>query len=75
MYLVLQMLPNFKYIMMPPIQMGRPPPLHYNNNNDNDYNLNRTVVWWWQWGWWYDNEQREKVKCDNEPKKRIDNIV
>ena len=42
---------------------------------DDDYNLNRTVVDdEGRWGW-YDNEQREKVKLDNEPKKRIDNIV
>ena len=39
------------------------------------YNLNRTVVDdEGRWGW-YDNEQREKVKRDNEPNKRIDKIV
>ena len=40
---------------------------------NDDYNLNRTVVDdEGRWGW-YDNEQREKVKLDNEPKKRTDN--
>ena len=40
---------------------------------NDDYNLNRTVVDdEGIWGW-YDNEQREKVKLDNEPKKRTDN--
>ena len=43
--------------------------------NNDDYILNRTVVDdEGRWGW-YDNEQREKVKRDNEPKKRIEKIV
>ena len=42
---------------------------------NDDYNLNRTVVDdEGRWGW-YDNEQREIVKRDNEPNKRINKIV
>ena len=58
--------------MMPPIQTkGKTS----SSTIDDDYNLNRTVVDdEGRWGW-YDNEQREKVKRDNEPKKIIDKIV